>query len=113
MQQSDFQSLILRGLAENSVEPRLGGAHHFLVPSVRRLCPSDDQPSHKEVQEAVWTLIARGLAFLDMAAQSPEDWRVTLTEVGTAAARDEVIHPDEASYRSQFYSDVPAMAPMV
>jgi hypothetical protein len=113
MQQSELQSIILRGLFDNRIDPRFGRGQHFFVPGVRALCPSDDQPSLKDVQEAMWTLISRGLAFIDMTALVIDDWRVTLTEMGSVAAQDEVIHPDDPTYLSRVYSDVPAMAPMV
>jgi hypothetical protein len=114
MQPSELQRVILRALAENKVDKRLGRGEHYLFKAIPPLCPPEDKPGPRDVQEAVWALIGRGLAFIDISQAAPENWMLNLSRLGYAAASDKVVNPDDpASYLSQLYSDVPTMSDVV
>ena len=57
---------------------------------------------------AVWSLISRGLVFIDCIDEKPNDWVIELTPKGKAAARDEEANPDNPSkYMQRLNSSVP------
>ena len=67
------------------------------------------------IAQAVWGLVARGLAYFDFTSDSgssypssPGNWWIRPTERGRAAASDQTINPDmPQGYLEQFVRDIP------
>jgi len=114
MNPSQLQRLILEVLARSGTDRRLGGGRHYLAEAIASQCPQNDRPTPRQIQEAIWALIARGLAFLDISQSAPENWSLELTQVGTAALRDEQFNPDDPDgYLNRLYERVPTISPLV
>src|SRR5215475_13743338 len=47
------------------------------------------------VNEAVWSLVARRLAWIEIDEAHPSAWFIQLTERGKAAAESEAVNPDD------------------
>lgn len=105
--------MMLGVLAAPGTDRRLGGGRHYLAPAVKAVCPPTDQPTDRQIQEAVWSLIGRGLAYLNISQPAPENWTLELTTAGGAALRDEEVNPDDPSgYLRRLYSDIPSLSPL-
>jgi hypothetical protein len=98
-------------LAAAGTDRRLGGGRDYLIPAVKAACPATGQPTDRQIQEAIWSLIARGLAYVNISQPAPENWTLELTTSGSAALRDEEINPDDPSgYYRRLYSDIPTLS---
>jgi hypothetical protein len=62
-----------------------------------------------QINQAMWSLIARELAYVALSAGSPGDWRLHLTERGYAIVRDQQINPDDpAGYIERIVKQAPS-----
>jgi hypothetical protein len=112
--QSDLERIMLAVLAAPATDRRLGRGTYYLPEAVKRACPPTDQPRDRQIHEAIWSLIGRGLAYLDISQSAPENWELELTAAGLAALKDEEINPDDPSgYLRRLYSDVPLLSDLV
>lgn len=110
MTPSQLQKLILEKIAARSTDRRIGKGQHYLSEAVRHACPLDDKPNRLEIQEAIWSLVARGLAFIDFSQRAPENWTLEPTKSGYAVLSDEAYNPDDPSgYLTRLYSDIPEL----
>lgn len=110
---SDVQSLLLEVLARGG-DTRLGRGRHYFSENVRAAAPKSDQPTYHQIMEAVWSLIAQGLAYIDYSQSAAENWELHLTESGRAAAADEEGNPDDpAGYMRRLLSSVPGISDVV
>jgi hypothetical protein len=65
----------------------------------------------QELQQAFWSLVAQGLAYIDMSQPAAENWELKLAPAGMAAVRDEDYNPDDASgYLAKLARDVPGLS---
>lgn len=113
MRSDEVQSLLLRVL-ERPGDHRLGRGRHYLAEAVRALSPGGDKPTQQQILAAYWSLVAQGLAYIDMDQPAPENWDLRLTPAGVAAVRDEEINPDDpAGYLRTLYANVPALGTAV
>lgn len=105
----ELQRLTLSLLADRSVDHRLGRGEHYFSEAIRaRLQPS---PSRAEVQQAFWSLVAQGLAYIDMWQPAAENWELVLTPAGAAALTDEDYNPDDPSgYLERLARDIPSLS---
>lgn len=113
MTPSQLQKVILEKIAAGSTDRRIGAGQHYLSEAVREACPKDDQPNRYEMQEAIWSLVGRGLAYIDIFQRAPENWELLPTKSGRAALTDEAYNPDDPSgYLSRLYDDIPGLTPV-
>jgi hypothetical protein len=107
-----LQGILIRVLAQRSTDHRLGRGQHYLVEDVSKACPASDKPSRDQFLQAVWALIAQGLAYIDPYDHATENWSVHLTESGQAVAKDSESNPDDPEgYLRSLYDDVPDLTP--
>jgi hypothetical protein len=100
-------------LAEPRTDCRLGSGRHYLSEAVRSRFPSQAPPSVGEFHQAFWSLVAQGLAYIDMSQSAAENWTLKLTPAGIAAVQDEDYNPDDASgYLMRLAKDVPGLSPV-
>jgi hypothetical protein len=87
---------LVRLLAERAVDSRLGlgAGSSYLTQGVRSYFTLGQQPSPQQIMAAVWSVVRQGLAYIDYSQPSPNNWELTLTNAGRAAARDEYPNPD-------------------
>jgi hypothetical protein len=98
MTQEEIQTTLLKLLKAG---PFLLG--HLVLPQtndqlrarVRSQTQVDFEVEWAEVNEAVWGLVVRRLAWIATYAANPNDWYVQLTERGKAAAESEAVNPDD------------------
>ena len=110
MTSAELQRLVLQVLASGA-DTRLGGGRHYLAEAVRHVAPNDDRPSSAQIQAAVWGLVGRGLAYIDMSQRAPENWDLRLTSDGRALLQDDILNPDDPSgYLRQLYDQVPGLS---
>jgi hypothetical protein len=96
------------------VDKRLGRGHHYFTEAVLNAYPNDNQPSHELIAQTLWSLIGRGLIYIDMWQPAPENWEWLLTDTGTQAAKDEQFNPDDPErYIAHLRSNVPDMSNLV
>lgn len=69
-------------------------------------------PLHRrDVWEAIWRLISRGLAYIDVDQRGPGSWELILTPAGRAAYSDERANPDDPTgYLARLGEDLPELA---
>lgn len=91
-----LQSTLLKSLADQNVDHRLGKGIFYLADAVKAKFAENQKPTPTQFMAAVWSLIAQGLAYIDFSQSAPENWNLFLTESGWAAARDEEINPDNS-----------------
>jgi hypothetical protein len=107
----ELQRTTLLLLADRGTDHRIGRGHYYLGEALRMRFPSENPPSQDDVQQAFWSLISQGLAFIDMAESAPENWKLKLTAAGRAVLSDEDYNPDDASgYLERLASDVPGIS---
>jgi hypothetical protein len=66
--------------------------------------------------EALWVMLGQGMLYLNYYRnpERPHQWMFWLTELGDAAARDEIINPDSPDgYLKRLRNDVPAASEIV
>jgi hypothetical protein len=111
---STLQSTILRLLSQPNVDKRLGRGHHYFTEAVLKEYPKDNQPSHEIITQTLWSLVGRGLIYIDIWQPAPENWEWRLTDVGTEAAKDEQFNPDDPErYISRLRANIPEMSDLV
>ena len=104
-----LQSKLLQLLAEPDVDTRLGKGQNYLSDAIDNKLESFERPSSRQLMEAVWSLISQGLAFIDYSQPAPENWRLVLTESGSAAVKDGAINPDNSGeYLNRLKIKVPS-----
>lgn len=105
---------MLAALARPGTDARLGRGVHYLAQAVEAASPEDDKPRTHQIQQAIWSLVGRGLAYIDISQSAPENWSLRLTASGVAAVKDEEINPDDPSgYLRRLYADVPSLSSLV
>jgi hypothetical protein len=110
-QSLELQRATLSLLAVGGVDPRIGRGQHYLAEAVRKKFPAI-RLSTDEVQQAFWSLVVQGLAFIDMAQPAAENWELKLTPAGKAAFSDEAYNPDNASgYLERLTREIPGISP--
>lgn len=111
MEIAELQRVILRLLARPGTDSRLGGGRHYLVEAVRGQAPAANADM---IQEAIWGLIGRGLAYIDISQPAPENWSLRLTRAGRAAADDVELNPDDPEgYKERVRRLAPQLSPLV
>ena len=109
--QLQLQRILLSLLANPQTDCRLGRGRHYLSEAVRAQFPLDQVPSVADFQQAFWSLVAQGLAYIDMSQPAAENWELKLAPAGVAAVRDEDYNPDDASgYLARLAKDVPNLS---
>lgn len=114
MTSSEVQSRMLRVLSTGNADARLGRGDSYLAESLRCVPPEAHRPNPAQIMEAVWSLVAQGLAYIDYSQPAAENWTVRLTAAGKAAANDEEVNPDDpAGYIQRLIVDVPGISAVV
>lgn len=105
-----LQRAVLHLLAEPRTDRRLGRGSHYLSEAVRAKFPAQP-PSAGDLHQTFWSLVAQGLAYIDMSQSAVENWTLQLTPAGLAAVRDEDYNPDDASgYLARLANEVPGLS---
>jgi len=101
----DIESVLLRALARNHCDSRFC----FLGERVReQLRDSNEHPGSHDIMRAVWSLVARRLAYIDYSQSASSNWSVKLTERGRDAANDSNLNPDNIPlYLKRVATDIP------
>ena len=109
-----LQSTILRLLSQPGVDRRLGRGHHYFTEAVLNTYPAGNRPSHELIAQTLWSLVGRGLIYIDMSQDAPTNWEWRLTDTGRAAAKDEQFNPDDPErYIVRLHSNVTNMSDLV
>ena len=90
-----LQSTILRLLSQPQVDKRLGRGEHYFTEAVLNEYPKEKQPSVQLITQTLWSLLGRGLIYIDIWQPAPENWAWRLTDAGAASAKDEQFNPDD------------------
>lgn len=104
---------MLQVIARPGTDRRLGRGRHYLAEAINSSYSGSQPPFPRQIQQGIWGLVARGLAYIDITQSAPENWSLELTAAGAAALKDEAYNPDDPSgYLSRLYADVPGLAPL-
>jgi hypothetical protein len=90
-----LQSTILNLLSEPNVDKRLGRGEHYFTEAVLNRYPAERKPSRNLITQTLWSLLGRGLVYIDIWQPAPENWEWQLTDLGKMAAKDEQFNPDD------------------
>lgn len=105
-----LQRAVLQLLADPRTDCRLGRGNHYLSEAIRAKFPTQP-PSASDLHQSFWSLVAQGLAYIDMSQSAAENWTLNLTPAGVAAVHDEDYNPDDASgYLARLAKDVPGLS---
>jgi len=109
-----IQSTILRLLSQSNVDKRLGRGRHYFTEAVSKEYPEESRPSPQLVTQTLWSLLGRGLVYIDISQSAPENWEWRLTNAGTLAAKDEQFNPDDPErYLLRLQANVPDISALV
>ncbi len=109
-----LQSTILKLLSQPRVDKRLGGGEHYFTEAVLNEYLAENKPSRELITQTLWSLIGRGLIYIDMWQPAPANWEWRLTEAGTATTKDEQFNPDDPElYMARLRSNTPNMSDLV
>jgi hypothetical protein len=82
---ADLQTALLKVLANPSTDKRLGRGQYYLGQEVFKELAATEI-NYTKLMEAIWALVAQGLAYIDFWQPAPENWQLRLTEAGANAA---------------------------
>ena len=74
----ELQRVMLSLLADRNTDCRLGRGRHYLSEAVRARFPTLEAPSVDELQQTFWSLVAQGLAYIDLSQSAVENWTLKL-----------------------------------
>jgi len=90
----DPELTLLRLLAEPNGDNRLGRGEFYLWERLRDADAAFVTFTRRRRYQVLWSLLSRGLIFLEIGDSSPDNWSVVLTERGRAALANGVLDPD-------------------
>lgn len=109
-----LQSTILRLLSQPSVDKRLGRGRHYFTEAVMNQYQPENRPTSAQITQTLWSLVGRGLVYIDIAQPAPENWRWRLTDTGVQSAKDERFNPDDPErYLIRLRSNVSEISDLV
>jgi hypothetical protein len=118
MTQEEIQTTLLK-LLKVSGAIHLGelvspNANEQIRRAVRARTGVDFEVEWSAINEALWSLIVRRLAWVATYERNPNAWYVSLTERGKAAAQGESVNPDDPSgYLKKLLRDAPETSEVV
>ncbi len=106
-----LQSTILRLLSQPGVDKRLGRGRHYFTEAVMNQYQPENRPSTAQITQTLWSLVGRGLVYIDITQPAPENWSWRLTDAGVKSAKDEQFNPDDQErYLLRLRSNVPGIS---
>ena len=112
--QLTVQSTILRLLSQRNIDKRLGRGQFYFPQEVQNQFPEDKKPTENQINQILWTLLGKGLVYIDISQRSPEHWEWCLTDTGMRSATDEQFNPDDSNrYLERLKKNVPEISPLV
>ncbi|MBD3306447.1 hypothetical protein GF339_08615 [candidate division KSB3 bacterium] len=112
--QVTLQSTIMRLLSLPGVNKRLGRGQYYFTEAVINQFPNDNRPEPDLVTQTLWSLVGKGLVYIDISQRAPENWEWRLTNAGKTSANDEQFNPDDPDrYLSRLKSNSPDISDLV
>jgi hypothetical protein len=109
-----LQSTILRLLAQPNVDKRLGRGRHYFTKAVMDQFPAQERPTREVITQVLWSLVGKGLVYIDIEQPAPENWSWRLTNAGVMSAKDEQFNPDDPErFLLRLQLNVPDMSDLV
>ncbi len=109
-----LQSTIMRLLSQPNVDRRLGRGRHYFTEAVMNQFPAQERPTPELITQVLWSLIGKGLVYIDIEQPAPENWSWRLTNAGAVSAKDEQFNPDDPErYLLRLRSNIPAVSDLV
>ncbi len=104
----DLEHALLTLAANDRADNRVGSCRHSIFQRLAQQYPALGQLPMTRRWEAIWTLIARGLAYVDYSQGNWDNATLELTAAGRAVAEDPNFNPDTGSgYVHQVRASVP------
>jgi len=104
----DLEQALLRLAADKSGDNRIGTGEHYIFDRLKHHHPDLGRLPLARRWEAIWALIARGLAYVDFSQNNWDNAVLLLTTAGLAVANDPNFSPDDGSaYVDEVRSSVP------
>lgn len=109
---TDILPYALRALAEpHATEYRIRANDGYLAQRIAEMTGGKTRLGSRQTMELVWTLVSRGLGYIDTSQPSPEYWTIELTERGRQALDDSASNPDDVpAYLKKVAEDVPGLS---
>jgi len=109
---ADALPYALRALGEPHVhEYRIRANDGYLAQRITEMTGGKIRLGGRDTMELVWTLVARGLGYIDTSQPSPEYWTIELTERGRRALDDSASSPDDVpSYLKKVAEEIPGLS---
>jgi len=109
-----LQSVIIRLLSQPSIDKRFGRGHYFFPEAVGEQFPQDNRPTKDQINQTLWSLLGKGIIYIDISQPSPEHWEWRLTDAGKKSDSDEQFNPDDPErYLERLKKNVPEISPLV
>ena len=105
-----LQGIIFKCLSKQGVDTRLGQGKHYFVEVVLNAFPQDKKPPKDKVIQMMWTLLGRGLIYIDISQPSTDNWRWQLTDSGRKAIQESDYNPDDPE---RFLQRIKIKAPLI
>ena len=110
MRPSEIETALLEVLGKPPCDKRLSRGSAFLIEHLNQHTGPDNHVVRAAFMEAVWALVARGLAYIDFSQPAPENWTLELTDAGERAIADNSYIPDNApAYLKRIAEDIPGL----
>jgi len=103
----DIEAALLRSLTGPGTDHRFCFLHERVQEQMPHLSL---HASRYKIMEAVWSLVAKRLIYVDYSQSASSNWKILLTERGREAAGDLTLNPDNVpAYLRRVVSDIPAL----
>jgi len=110
----DIELALLKLTANKRGDNRIGNGEHYIFERLRQQYPSPGQVPLARRWEAIWTLIVRGLAYVDYSQGNWDNAELRPTALGRAVIEDPDFNPDSGSgYVDQIQASIPAASATV
>ncbi len=110
----DLECALLTLASNGRNDKRIGSGQHYLFQLLHAQYPELARLPLPLRWEAIWTLISRGLAYVDLSAGNWDNATFNLTTLGRAVAEDPDFNPESGiTYMDQVLATVPNASPTV
>jgi len=93
------------------MDARLGQGRWYFSDAVINSYPKDSKPSRDLINQTLWSLVGKGLVYIDISQPSPVNWEWRLTNAGIKSSNDEQFNPDDPDrYIGRLKENVPEVS---
>ncbi|WP_437298906.1 hypothetical protein [Sorangium sp. So ce426] len=111
---SQIQRVLMDLLSDDRSPKYISGGGRGFFDTIKARGLLSPTPQRGDVQEAMWSLVAQGLAYIDTTQPSASNWELRLTASGYAVLKDSEFNPhDPSGYIDRLRQQIPQPSQVV